>query len=79
MSLLKKKRQPKVDKLHRSNITFAIQVASLLVGVMATGIQDPANYGLSDITVRWISLASGMLSSLLGLLQVQTARAEDKK
>jgi tetrahydromethanopterin S-methyltransferase subunit C len=46
----------------------ALQIAAVVLGIMANTIGDPTHYGLTDTAVHWISLLSVIIGTVSGIL-----------
>lgn len=48
----------------RLNPLNIVSIAGLILGVMAATIVEPADYGLSTISVKWMALAAQIASTI---------------
>ena len=49
-----------------SNWLTGLQVAAIVLGTLSVG--DPASYGLTPITMKWIALGAVLVGTLAGKL-----------
>lgn len=51
-----------------SQLLKALQVLALVMGILANTITTPAEFGLSDIAMHWISLLAVIVGTVSGVL-----------
>ena len=61
-----------------SKLLRILQLAAIVLGIMAATISDPVSYGLSPIAMKWLALLSTIMGTVSGWLGTSPLKGDDE-